>query len=375
MSAEATSPDALPDGAPSPDLFRSVFAVYEVRDGGDGRVEYVGDPLVPRGEVVEAVRPAFDEEGYDVSLDHQQGQFVLVATERDAGFPWSNLALLIATVGTTLYAGAGWYYVQDVFSPAILTAAPFSLAVLLVLGTHELGHYVMSRYHDVDATLPYFIPMLPPFGTWGAVIRMRGQIPDREALFDIGAAGPVAGLVMAVAVSAVGLWLPPVRVPAWVFTAESAVGLDLGYPPLLRAIAWVMGERLTYASSRLVTNPVVLGGWIGMFVTFLNLLPVGQLDGGHILRALVGDRQPRVASVVPVALFGLAGGLYLTRGQVTTIGLWITWGVLTAVVAYAGPATPADDRPLGRKRKVAAALIYLAGLACFTPLPIRFVAA
>lgn len=367
-----------PGEAPDPERFADAFTVYSIQDRGDELV-YVGDPIAPREEVVDSVWPVFREAGYEVELVWQDGEFALLAREhqRRTGIPWKNVALFVATVITTLYAGAGWYYVSPLFvegfpwvNPDLVDALPFTLAVLGVLGTHELGHYVASRYHDVDASLPYFIPMLPPFGTMGAVIRMRGRIPDRRVLFDIGVAGPLAGLVATVIVTVIGLTLPPVTVPRWVFQGPNIV-IEFGYPPLLVLIAELLGEPLTYESPRTVVNPVVLGGWIGMFVTFLNLIPVGQLDGGHITRAIIGPEQRRLAMVVPAALFGLAGYLYFLRDIDQSVGIWVLWGLLTLVVGTVGPADPVVDEPLDRLRVFLGGFTLLLGILCFTPVPIR----
>jgi len=367
-----------PGDAPDPERFADSFTVYEIRGRGD-EVRYVGDPVAPRDGVVEAVWPAFREAGYEVELVWEDGEFVLVARplHRREGIPWTNVALFVLTVATTLYAGAGWYYVSPLLidgfpwiNPDIVDALPFTLAVLGVLGTHELGHYVVSRYHDVDASLPYFIPMLPPFGTMGAVIRMRGRIPDRRVLFDIGVAGPLAGLVATVVVTVIGLTLPPVTVPPWVLQGPNIV-IEFGYPPLLVLLADLVGEPLSYQSPRTVVNPVVLGGWIGMFVTFLNLIPVGQLDGGHITRAIIGPAQRRMAMIVPLALFGLAGYLYFLRDIDQSVGIWVLWGVLTYVVATVGPADPVVDEPLDHARILVGGFTLLLGVLCFTPIPIR----
>lgn len=370
-----------PADAPNPDRFEDSFQVYEVLEDGD-RVLYVGEPIRPRDEVVDAVSPIFDEAGYEVSLSWQETGFVLIAKPLDrGGFPWTNVVLFGLTVLTTLWAGTGWYYVGQIFTDSfpwiaadVMDALPFTLAVLGVLGTHEMGHYVLSRYHGVEATLPYFIPMLPPFGTIGAVIRMRGRIPDRRALFDIGVAGPLAGLVATIIVTAIGLTLPPVEVPLRVIQGP-AVAIDFGYPPLLIAIAELLGEPLSYDDPRTVVNPVVLGGWIGMFVTFLNLLPVGQLDGGHITRAILGDRQSRLAQIVPLSLFALAGYLYFVQGTTQSVGIWVLWGLITAGVSVIGSATPVVDEPLDRKRVLIGLLTLVLGLLCFTPVPVAVSAA
>ncbi|MXR21501.1 site-2 protease family protein [Halobacterium bonnevillei] len=364
-----------PDGAPSPDSFESVFDVYEVRQQ-DGQVLYFGDPATDRQRLIEAVWPAFREYGYEVRLARRTGETVLVAEPHDAGddgVPWTNVALFVATLVSTLWVGATWYYVQDPFSPDILRALPFTLAVMGVIGTHELGHYVMSRYHDVDASLPYFIPFPSLFGTMGAVIRMRGQIPDRDALFDIGVAGPIAGLVAAVVVSVVGLVLPPVTVPPEVINSPSAVEVQFAYPPLLQAIAAVLGEPLSYSDPARSINPVVMGGWIGMFITFLNLIPVGQLDGGHVLRSLVGDQAGRIAPLVPTALFGLGAYQLFVADVGDAAGIWILWGVLTTVVTFAGTVTPVDDSPLDRRRVAVGVLTFVLGALCFMPVPIQVI--
>lgn len=366
-----------PDDAPSPDAVASVFHVYEVRDDGD-QVRYYGEPLADHRRLIEVVWPVFREAGYDVTLSRQTGEFVLVAEPHSIGqdgIPWTNVVLAIATIFSTLFVGAQWYYVREIVSPAIVQAVPFTLAVMGVLGTHELGHYVMSRYHDVDATLPYFIPFPTIVGTMGAVIRMRGQIPSRKALFDIGVAGPLAGLVATVVVTAIGLVLPPVSVPEWVMQAESAIEIQFGYPPLLHAIAWVLDAKLTYADPSLVVNPVVIGGWVGMFITFLNLIPVGQLDGGHILRSMIGPAQERIAPLVPLTLFGLAGYLYVFGDGGQVVGIWVLWGVLTVLAATFGSAQPIDDSPLDRRRIAIGVLTFAIGALCFTPVPIQIVGA
>ena len=364
-----------PRELPSPEALQSVFRVYEVQQDEEG-VHYYGDPLVNQQQLLERVWPEFREAGYEVSLQRRLGEFVLVAQPRETGedgFPWTNVGLALATILSTLYVGTQWYYVQDPLSLELLDAVPFTLAVMGVLGTHELGHYVMSRYHEVPASLPYFIPFPTVIGTMGAVIRIRGRIPDRRALFDIGVAGPLAGLVATVVVTAVGLWLPPVAVPDWIFAAGSTVEIQFNYPPLLKAIALLLGEPLSYADPRLVVNPVVIGGWVGMFITFLNLIPVGQLDGGHILRAIVGPDQERIAPLVPIALFGLAAGLYLFTDAGQMVGVWILWGFMAMLATYIGSAAPIAEGSLDSRRKALGVLTFVLGLLCFTPIPIEIV--
>jgi membrane-associated protease RseP (regulator of RpoE activity) len=367
-----------PDAGPPLSELSSVFRVYETRQVED-RLVYYGEPLAPQETILERVWPPFRERGYEVTLTQQTGEHVLVAEPIEVGVqgvPWTNIGLLLATIVSTLYAGSMWYYVRDPLGnpvETVLTVWPFAVAVLGVLGIHELGHYLMSRYHDVDATLPYFIPMPTIIGTMGAVIKMKGQMPDRKALFDIGVAGPLAGLVATVVVTAVGLAMEPITVPQWVLNSPNTMQVQFGYPPLFQAIAFLMGQPVGYADPSLAVNPVVFGGWVGMFVTFLNLLPVGQLDGGHIVRALIGERQATVAAIVPAVLFGLAGYLYYFEDVESAVGLWGFWGLLALVFAFVGPARPIQEQPLDDKRKLLGVFTLLLGVLCFTLVPIQIV--
>ncbi|MEF8830766.1 MAG: site-2 protease family protein [Halobacteriales archaeon] len=371
-----------PDAGPSREAFDGVFDIYETRHDGE-RLLYFGQPLVDDDEAVRTLWPAFREAGYELRHHERLGEHVLVAEPRATsdrgGIPWTNVFLFVATVVSTLFVGAvGWYFVpasEIASNPlALLEAWPFTAAVLGVLGIHELGHYVMSRYHGVDATLPYFIPVPTIFGTMGAVIRMRGQIPSRKALFDIGVAGPLAGLTATMVVTAIGLSLDPVSVPASV-VENSETAFVLANPPLLDLVAWAMGANHDYGAGQSV-NPVVIGGWVGMFVTFLNLIPVGQLDGGHMLRAMLGRRQVSLNAVVPFGLFGLAGYLHYVRGLglQDSVMLWTVWGGFAMLLAFNGPATPVQEDSLDWRRQAVGLLTFGLGILCFTPVPFRLLA-
>jgi len=376
---------------PSPEELLPAFRTTDIDVEEGGRLIYYGQPRTDVRRLEQEVWPLFRKRGYEVRLDVVEDSDpdpitgVQVGERRRAlvaeptstgldGIPWTNLAMLLATVLTTLYAGTIWYY-QPVEGPLDLLAGwPFAAAVLGVLAVHELGHYALSRYHGVEASLPYFIPVPSFIGTFGAVISMRGRIPDRRALFDIGVSGPLAGLVAAVLVAVIGLNLDPVQVPQQVLESESAVEVELGYPPLLEFIAWATGERLVYAEPGLVANPVIFGAWVGLFVTFLNLLPVGQLDGGHMIRAMAGERAETVAALVPAGLFGLAAYLWLlTDVTYNAPVLWGFWGVVTLGLAYVGQATPIFDDPIDRRRLAVGVLTFVLGVLCFTPVPIELI--
>jgi membrane-associated protease RseP (regulator of RpoE activity) len=377
------SPPAPPENAPSPEALEPFYEVTAVRRDGD-RLLYVGYPKTAPADVERELAPLFYEQGYEMQLQARYrddsvlpaSEHVLVARERSVGIdgiPWKNIALALATVLTTLYAGTVWYHIDVGQDPLnLLHAWPFSLAVLTILGVHEFGHYVMSRVHRVDASLPYFIPIPPPFGTAGAIIRMRGRIPSRKALLDIGAAGPLAGIVATVVVTVIGLFLGPISVPP---PSPGAAGarIEFAEPLLLRGLAALTGQPLAYADPTKQLNPVVFAGWLGMLVTFLNLLPVGQLDGGHVLRALIGPRQETVAALVPPALFALAGMLFVWGEVTVEIGIWVVWALFATALAYAGPANPVRETPLDRNRVAIGVLTFVVGVLCFMPIPFRII--
>jgi membrane-associated protease RseP (regulator of RpoE activity) len=204
---------------------------------------------------------------------------------------------------------------------------------------------------------------------------MKGRMPDRRALFDIGVSGPLAGLAATVVVTTVGLYLDPVTVPERVMQSENALQVEFGYPLLLHALSAVTGQPLEYPTGQAV-NPVVIAGWVGMFVTFLNLIPVGQFDGGHLLRALLGERHERFTPLVPVALFGLAGYLYVFENVAgNAIAIWVFWGIFASVFSFAGSATPVSDDALDGKRRAVGVLTILLGVLCFHPVPIQVIPA
>ena len=367
-------PESPAAGPPLPAI-ESAFRVYEV-DGDGDELRYYGIPRKSGRDVMQDLWPIFREHGYEVRLGHELGEWVLIAEPVEIGVdgvPWTNVLLAVATIISTLFAGSMWYHL-DPFSIEIVHAWPFALAIMGVLGVHELGHYAMSRYHRVHASLPYFIPVPTLIGTMGAVIKMKGQIPNRKALFDIGVAGPLAGLLATIVVTVVGLHLPPVTAPEAVVTSPDAIQIQLGYPPLLELIAFAVGQPLSFEEPGTFVNPVVIGGWVGMFVTFLNMIPAGQLDGGHILRAIMGEHQERIAAIVPAALFGLAGYLYYVQGVPgESVIIWGVWGFLALFITFVGPAAPIDDTELGTGRVLVGVLTFVLALLCFTPVPIQIV--
>lgn len=237
---------------------------------------------------------------------------------------------------------------------------PYAFALLAILLAHEFGHYILARVHDVDATLPFFIPAPPVFfiGTLGAFIRMRSMPRSRKALFDVGAAGPWAGILVAVPLLVIGLALSDVR-PT---TASAGGDLYLGESLLLRALMWlVLGVSSTDVTVML--HPIALAGWVGLLVTALNLMPVGQLDGGHIVYAALGARWHRWISLGTVTALAV-----LVAGGITS---WLIWALLLLALGLRHPRIVDNDTPLDPVRGWSAAASLLLFVLTFMPEPLH----
>ena len=273
--------------------------------------------------------------------------------------PLVNALLLGATVISTAAAGAVWEGRDPFSQPAVLLRGlPFALTLITILLVHEAGHYLMCVRHGVNASLPYFVPAPPLFplvGTFGAFIRIRSRFPNRMALFDIGAAGPWAGFVVALIATVVGLSLSTVLPVA----PESAV--ELGDSLLTKLLTRLV---LDVDPTRVALHPIALAGWFGLFVTSLNLIPVGQLDGGHVLYAAFG-RTKFVPSFLVAFLFWL--GLTHWPG-------WMLWAfILTALIFVGHPTTNDDPRPLDAARFVSALATLAMFVVTFVPEPLKFI--
>jgi membrane-associated protease RseP (regulator of RpoE activity) len=278
---------------------------------------------------------------------------------RVADRPLLHLLLLAATALTTTMAGARMAGVEPTSLRSLAAGLPFSVTLLAILVTHEAGHYLMCRRHGIAASLPYVLPAPPMFllGTFGAVIRVRSRFPDRRALFDMGAAGPWAGFVVALVAMVVGLRLSSVD-PA---LPEGPVVM-LGDSLLTSFLARVV---LHAPPDTVMLHPVAFAAWAGLLVTSLNLLPVGQLDGGHVLYAARGRR----AVLLPLLLLTTLVWLALAGSP-----FWIVWSVVAAAMLFLGhPPTLNDAQPLDTWRRLGAVLSLALFLVTFVPEPIRII--
>ena len=284
-------------------------------------------------------------------------------TFSDWGLP---LLLFGLTILTTLWAGAlhlntnpvngAWDFLTK-YPSSLIRGVPFAGTLLGILVTHELGHYVLSRIHRVPASFPLFIPGPPHFiGTFGAVIQMKSPIMNKRALFDIGVAGPITGFIAAVLALTIGLSLSEV-VPR-----TQTFGLQLGEPLFLQFIAWLIFGPIPETHD-IVLHPIGFAAWFGFFVTALNLIPLGQLDGGHVAFAVFGKRQRTLALIaIPILLF---------LGMIGWPG-WILWAGLAGLVGLSHPPVIDPDTTLGAKRTWVAWIALAIFVLSFSPVPFYF---
>jgi len=280
---------------------------------------------------------------------------------RSAWQRWGrNLALFLLTalsiflVGSSTFLslpGRGTVFVFDLGSGLRLM-----IGLLSILTCHEMGHYVACRYYRVDATLPFFIPFPSLVGTLGAFIRIRAPIPHRRALFDIGVAGPLAGFVVALPV----LWLGIQEARPVPFDPDGG-GLFLGDPLLFRWISRMVHGPLA-DDVTLSIGSLGLAAWFGLFVTALNLIPIGQLDGGHVTYAVLRERAHRISRI----------GWWVCVALIYFGPNWILWAVLLRLLGRRHPPTLDDRQPVGRGRELVAVLGLVIFVVCFVPNPIIF---
>jgi membrane-associated protease RseP (regulator of RpoE activity) len=300
-----------------------------------------------------------------------------------------SLLLFLATVLTTTAHGAMNAHGGSI--GRLTDGLSYSIPLMAILVCHELGHYVAARYHGVPASLPYFIP-LPPFigllGTMGAVITQEATT-DRKKLIDIGAAGPLAGLAVALPVLWYGLRLSPVG-PAL------GGGFQEGNSLAYAVLKWVVtGQWLPGGGRDVLLHPTAWAGWAGLLVTMLNLIPIGQLDGGHVATAYFGNRYGRAAAVLhlclPVLAVGVFASIYLLARQqlalpgasaggwgaraiaLNAASFWVMWGGVLLLMkrAAGGYHPPVDDSPLPGSRRTLFWVVCVTFLLTFMPVPLR----
>lgn len=253
-----------------------------------------------------------------------------------------HLFLLIATLFTTFLAGG----------------LAFGITLVLILGAHEMGHYFMTRKWGVAATLPYFLPAPPPFiaGTFGAFIKMKSPIPNRRVLLEIGAAGPIAGFIVCVPALIIGLTLSEIREPH--VPLEFSFGSSLLLSLLTNLVLGVTPEN-----SDILLHPIAFAGWIGLFITALNLLPIGQLDGGHIIYALFANNHHIISTFAFFILIPL--GYFFWQG-------WFIWAIIVAIFGFRHPPLIDESVTLTKQEKRIGLVSFVIFVLTFIPSPIIF---
>ncbi len=325
-----------------------------------------GTLLGDADEVYPVIAQRFRSLGYTPTLQRDRKSDIIVAAEglqvarRFSTPAWVHGLLLVLTIISTTLGGAGFQgYTLDLISREVLirhnwaylwtiiqTGAPFALTLLLILGTHEMGHYFAARWHNVDVTLPYFIPLpITILGTLGAVIFIKSALTNRKALFDVGISGPLAGFVVAVIAFSIGIRMPQIsNANIGLYNMFGPFGFrGLGMPLLLQGIGAVLRPDFHNLGLQITQQPVALAAWFGMLLTVLNLLPMGQLDGGHVTYTLFGRAAWTIASVALVALVFLG---------LTVFPRLLFYAFLVLLTGLRHPPPGNDITPLDPRRKL-----------------------
>jgi membrane-associated protease RseP (regulator of RpoE activity) len=348
-----------------------LFQVRTVATRARGRVISFGGRLLYEPEMsYDEISRRFLAHGYTPMLRREKGEDIILAMEgvvdATTGNPLVNLLLFLATIMTTLYAGAALAG-QDLLaavlsqSPPLITRAalagvPFALALIGILGVHELGHYIAARLHGVRATLPYFIPMpIGGLGTLGAFIAIKSPMKDRKVLFDIGLAGPIAGFVVALPLMIIGLLLSTNFVPDYL---SGQTLNSLGSSILADFIIDIFTD--IPPGQTLAMHPIFFAAWLGFYLTGINLLPVGQLDGGHVTYALFG----RFAHFIAIASFlALLAAGYLLHPN------WYIWALFIFLGGLRHPPPLNDLSDIGWPRKMIGLMTVILFILIIIPVP------
>jgi membrane-associated protease RseP (regulator of RpoE activity) len=335
----------------------------------------------------ERISERFAALGYTALLSREKNMYRVVAVRgvvrAQAPRPWVNLVLFLATLLTVMLAGAAPQPGGTLLG-ALLSGLPFAVALMTILLAHELAHYFVARRYGSPVSLPYFVPMpLSILGTMGAVIFQRAPVRDRKALFDIGIAGPLAGFIVAVPLLLLGLLFTRVGRPSDFLPPEeqTAVVYQEGNSLLYLAAKYLIygrilpdratGEDVWLSLPVSPGGPVAFAAWAGLLVTALNLLPIGQLDGGHVAYALLGRRAWKLAYLAIGLLIAL--GMYLWVMDNPAWPTWVIWAILGLLLGPRHPPPLNDASRLGPKRTILGILLIIIWIITFVPVPLMVV--
>ncbi|MGC8496886.1 MAG: site-2 protease family protein [Thermoplasmata archaeon] len=299
------------------------------------------------------------KQNYVPTLNNVKGDYVLQIVKippRKFSSIYINIGLLIATIISTVIVGmqnyAGYFNISDLWTINVFAGGTlfFAVPLMLILGLHEMGHYFAAKKHNVAASLPFFIPAPTIIGTLGAFISLREPIPNKRALLDIGIAGPIVGFLVAIPIAIIGMWLGHIYPPP---SVDYSTVMILQMPILYNFI------NLFYPYSSTMF-PMAFAAWVGFLVTAINLFPIGQLDGGHIAKALLGEYSRYVSYVFIVIMLIL--GIYYTG--------WLIFALFVLILGLRHPPSLNEISKIGGKRMVAGALAFVLLVVTFSPVPI-----
>lgn len=377
---ETGHPNTILDGTLIAKLRADVEDVFQIQmmevppDAPQGTIMFSGELLHADSEFVyDTIATRWQVHRYTPIL-HPAGAIVdLVAQpgliEPKPSDPRINLGLFLITLISVLFVGALNEEADLTNNPSqILWGLPFTLAFLSILGAHEFGHYFAARYHKVDVTLPYFIPFPTIWGTLGAFIQLRAPTKNKTQLFDVGIAGPLAGLIVALPILLIGLYLSPVELlptdKNYMMEGNSILYWLLKYA--------IFGQSLPGDGLDVMLHPLAWAGWSGLFITMLNLFPIGQLDGGHIIYVLFGQRSRQVGYSFLVSMVALAGIYWFL--EILAWQNWLFWAVLIFLLIGIGHPPPLNGvAPLDNKRKILGYITLFIFILIFIPIPITLI--
>lgn len=342
------------------------FPVYDVRVAYDVVEFFVKTDPATLEANFEQMRADMADQGYIPMITYDKGEHVVtVAKKPSMRFRsiWVNVVMLAITFLSMVVAGAmNWAGYEglpsdQLFAPKTVATGMvvFTLPLMAIIGVHELSHFLMARRRHVAASLPFFLPSIPPLGTFGAFISLREPIPNKKVLLEIGVAGPLAGLALAIPIGILGLILT--NDGAKLASTNVSPGGELG---IMFPLVYLGIEQLVPISGQYLLHPMAFAAWVGFLVTALNLLPMGQLDGGHIARALLGSKAKYLTYATVAAMIGL-GFLYLS---------WFLFAALVLFLGLRHPPPLNDITKLDFKRKAVGVVAFIVLIVSFVPVPL-----
>ncbi|MGD2105209.1 MAG: site-2 protease family protein [Anaerolineae bacterium] len=359
---------------------------YEIMKPPSSLIAFRGRVKGDTATAFDRVSQAFETMGYTAILrttDEGRHKVLVVqgVHDEEPSNPLVNVTLFAATLLTVLFIGAAnalqyaeQFHGMEV-SYDILTilsnlhrGIPFAATLMGILLAHELSHYLVARRYGSPVSLPYFIPMPNLLGTMGAVITQKAPMRDRKALFDIGIAGPLGGLAVAIPLLILGLSTSTVQAPPVGLDQALQEGNSLLY---IAAKYLIFGRFLPSNGQDVWINGVAFAAWAGLLVTMINLIPVGQLDGGHVSYAVLGHRAWALGYVLIAAMFGWGGFLLFLGNQAG--GFWLLWGFINLLLNRKHPPPLNDVTPISRGRVVVGILMLVIFILTFMPSPLQTV--